>query len=48
MTLSLKLHLLSQSNKGKDGNIVAHADEEDEPQGKREVLHIGQLDHLTC
>lgn len=45
--LTVKLHSLPQSNKGEDGNVVAHADEEDEPQGKREVLHISQLDHLT-
>lgn len=45
--LTLREHSLSQSNKGEDGNIVAHADEEDEPQGKREILHVSQLDHLT-
>lgn len=44
---TLKLHSLSQSNEGEDGNVVAHADDEDEPQGKGEVLHISQLDHLT-
>lgn len=43
----MKLHSLPQSNKGEDGDVVAHADDKDEPQGKGEVFHISQLDHLT-
>lgn len=45
--LTVKLHSLPQSNKGEDGNVVSHADEEDEPQGEGEVFHVSQLDHLT-
>lgn len=39
---------LSQSNKGENGDVVAYTNNEDEPQGKGEVFHISQLDHLTC
>lgn len=37
---------LCQSNKGENGNIVAHTNDEDEPQGEWEIFYIGQLDHL--
>ena len=44
---ALKQHSLPQSNKGENGDIVAHTDDEDEPQGKGEVFHVSQLYHFT-
>lgn len=45
--LKVKLHSLSQSDKGEDGDVVAHTNDKDEPQGKGEVFYVSQLDHLT-
>lgn len=44
---ALKQHSLPQSNKGENGDIVAHTNDEDEPQGKGEVFHVSQLYHFT-
>ena len=38
---------LSKSNKGENSDVVAHTNEEDEPQGEGEIFHVCQLDHLT-
>lgn len=38
---------LAQSNKGENGHIVAHTDNEDEPQREGEIFHISQFDHFT-
>lgn len=38
---------LSQSNKGENGDVVSHANDEDEPQGEGEVFHVCQLDHFA-
>lgn len=40
-------YLLAQSDKRENGNVVTHADDEDEPQREREIFHIRQLDHLA-
>lgn len=38
---------LSQSNKGENGDVVSHTNEEDEPQREGEVFNVCQLDHFT-
>jgi len=38
---------LPQSNKGENGDVITHTNNEDEPQGEGEIFHISQLDHLT-
>lgn len=45
--MALMQYSLSQSNKGENGDIVGHTNDEDEPQGEGEVFHVRQLDHLT-
>lgn len=45
--MALVLYSLSQSNKREDGHIVAHTNNEDDPQGEGKVFHIRQLNHLT-
>lgn len=37
---------LSQSNKGENCHVVAYTNDEDKPQGCREMLHIRDLDHF--
>lgn len=37
---------LPKSNEREHGNIIADADDKDEPQGQGELLHIGYLDNF--
>lgn len=45
--MALIQYSLSQSNKGENCDVVAHTNDEDEPQGEGEILHVCQLNHLT-
>lgn len=44
MNIQLDRNSLAQSNKGEDGHVIRHTDDEDEPEREGKVLDISQLD----